>query len=124
MSIFIRQTNPLPPIITMETVYFQGGMRMTHKCTQLHVLSFGLALGVTWGLGIFILGIVNYFSIWGVEVLGSLATLYIGYAPTILGSVLGAIWGFVDAFIGGVIIAWLYNKFSHCCSNTCAKSEE
>lgn len=97
---------------------------MTHKCTQLHVLSFGLALGVTWGLGMFVFGIINYFFAWGVDVMGTLSSLYIGYEPTVLGSLLGAIWGFVDAFIGGVVIAWLYNKFSSCCSTTCATPEE
>ena len=39
-------------------------------------------------------------------------TLYIGYKPTVLGSVLGGIWGFFDAGIGGVVVAWLYNMLA------------
>ncbi len=90
-----------------------------HKCIRLHVLSFGLAIGVTWGIGIFILGIINSFFVWGLDIVGSLATLYIGYEPTILGSILGGVWGFVDGFIGGIVIAWLYNKFCRsCCADT------
>ena len=36
--------------------------------------------------------------------------IYIGYSFTPLGSVIGAIWGFVDFGVGGAIVAWLYNK--------------
>tara|TARA_B110001454_G_scaffold164284_1_gene153864 strand:+ start:133 stop:372 length:240 start_codon:yes stop_codon:yes gene_type:complete len=36
--------------------------------------------------------------------------IYIGYSFTPLGSVIGAIWGFVDFGVGGAIAAWLYNK--------------
>ena len=35
--------------------------------------------------------------------------VYIGYSFTPLGSVIGAIWGFVDWGIAGAIFAWLYN---------------
>ena len=36
--------------------------------------------------------------------------LYIGYSFTPMGSVIGAVWGFVDWGIAGAIFAWLYNK--------------
>ena len=35
--------------------------------------------------------------------------IYIGYSFTPLGSVIGAVWGFVDWGIAGAIFAWLYN---------------
>ena len=35
--------------------------------------------------------------------------MYIGYSFTPLGSVIGAVWGFIDFAIGGAIFAWLYN---------------
>jgi len=35
--------------------------------------------------------------------------LYRGYSISPLGSVIGLVWGFVDALIGGAIFAWLYN---------------
>ena len=38
--------------------------------------------------------------------------LYIGYSFTPLGSVIGAVWGFVDWGIAGAIFAWLYNKIN------------
>ena len=39
-----------------------------------------------------------------------LERMYIGYSFTPLGSVIGAIWGFIDFAIGGAIAAWLYQK--------------
>ena len=39
-----------------------------------------------------------------------LERIYIGYSFTPIGSVIGAIWGFVDFGVGGAIAAWLYNK--------------
>ena len=39
-----------------------------------------------------------------------LERMYIGYSFTPLGSVIGALWGFIDFAIGGAIAAWLYQK--------------
>jgi len=36
--------------------------------------------------------------------------IYIGYSFTPKGSLIGAMWGFVDFGIAGAIFAWLYNK--------------
>jgi len=36
--------------------------------------------------------------------------LFIGYEPTFVGSVSGAVWAFVDFFVAGVVFAWIYNR--------------
>ena len=38
--------------------------------------------------------------------------IYYGYSFTPMGSVIGALWGFVDWGIAGAIFAWLYNKIN------------
>ena len=38
--------------------------------------------------------------------------VYIGYSFTPIGSVIGALYGFVDWGIAGAIFAWLYNKIN------------
>lgn len=50
------------------------------------------------------------FSNWGVPVVAVLSSVYIGYSPTFVGSIAGAVWAFANGFIGGVIMGWLYNK--------------
>ena len=71
----------------------------------LGVVSFGLAVGVTWALGVFVLGLAAGLFDWGVPVVEILSSLYIGYSPTFVGSVVGAVWGFVDGSIGGALVA-------------------
>ena len=78
---------------------------------RINVKAFGLALGLTWAGGIFILGFAASFG-YGVEIVDFISKGYIGYEATLKGASIGAVWAFVDAFIGGVIFAWLYNKFS------------
>jgi hypothetical protein len=77
----------------------------------LGVISFGLALGVTSAIAVFILGLAAWLFGWGIEVAFALSSLYIGYGPSFIGAIAGAVWGFVDGLILGVVVAWLYNRF-------------
>jgi hypothetical protein len=72
----------------------------------------GLTLGIIWGLVIFVV------TLWAViegrgRALDLLSGYYPGFAVSYGGAVIGLIWGFVSGFIGGVLIAWLYNLFSN-----------
>ncbi len=86
----------------------KGGVEMA----KLNVKAFGLAVGIVWGVGMFVLGIIAMAFGWGDRFVEILSSLYIGYKATFLGSIVGAVWGFIDAGIGGIIVAWLYNKFA------------
>ena len=76
------------------------------------ILPTGLSLGILWALCIFFLGVGS--SIWGtaIDVVIFMGRFYVGFAPTFLGVIIGTIWGFLDAFVGGILFAWLYNKLS------------
>lgn len=79
---------------------------------KLNVKALGLTLGIVWGAALLIMGIVATFFNYGDGFVGALGSLYCGYKATILGSLIGGVWGFIDAGICGVIIAWLYNKLA------------
>jgi len=79
---------------------------------KMNVKALGLSLGIIWGLCAFLLGILSMAFNWGTKFVELFSSMYIGYDSTISGSLIGAAWGFVDAGIGGVLIAWLYNKFA------------
>jgi len=79
---------------------------------KLSVRGLGLSLGITWGAGVLILGIVAGVNGWGSEWVDLLSKVYRGYDSTFAGSIMGGVWGFVDAGIGGAVIAWLYNRFA------------
>jgi hypothetical protein len=91
------------------------GSKSCHGCHRFHILCFGLALGIVWGVGVFLMGISAMFSGWGIDLVKLTGTTYLGYQPTWIGSLIGGLWGFVDAFIGGVIFAAIYNALGHCC---------
>jgi hypothetical protein len=77
-----------------------------NKCQP---LALGVAIGVLWALYVFCVGITAMFG-WGAALVSALASLYIGYSATIVGAVIGALWAFVDGFVAGLVIAWIYNK--------------
>ena len=79
---------------------------------ELSVKGLGLTLGIVWGAAVFLVGITSMLYGYGTDFVLLLDSIYVGYTATFGGSIVGAIWGFIDAGIGGVIIAWLYNKLA------------
>ncbi len=76
---------------------------------KLDVKAFGLAFGLVWGFGLFLLTwwIIAFEGATGeVTIIGR---LYRGYSITPMGSLIGLVWAFADGLIGGLIFAWLYN---------------
>ncbi|MCH9755954.1 MAG: bacteriophage holin [Gammaproteobacteria bacterium] len=88
---------------------------------RLSPLAFGLSLGVIWGVSVLIMGLLAHYLSYGTEFVSAMGVVYIGYEPSIMGAVIGGIFGFIDALVGGALIAWLYNVFSGCCSKHCHK---
>lgn len=86
-------------------------MAHNHRHATLGVISLGLALGVSWAISVFLLAIVAAAFGWGVNIAVTIQSLYLGYGPTFVGAVTGAVWAFVHGLIGGVMIGWFYNRF-------------
>lgn len=81
---------------------------------RINVRALGLALGILWGLGAFFLAIAATVipGQWGDLVVGLLGNVYVGYDASVVGALLGALWGLADGFVGGVLLAWLYNALA------------
>lgn len=77
---------------------------------KLHAVKFGLAIGIVWAAVSFIVGLTAMWWGWCDAWLEVMASIYIGYSATVLGAFIGLVWAFVDAFVGGFLVAWLYNK--------------
>jgi hypothetical protein len=88
-----------------------GAMAQDQQHATLGVISFGLAVGLTWAILVFVLGLLAALLGWGVVIAAALSSLYIGYGPTFVGSIAGAVWAFVNGLLAGVLIAWFYNRF-------------
>ncbi len=70
----------------------------------------GLAGGILWAVSLFICTIVSFYTGYATEFLTILASVYPGYSISWLGATFGILYGFLDAFIGLFILAWIYNK--------------
>ncbi len=75
---------------------------------DLDVKGLAVGLGVSWSILILFTGWASMFG-WGTRFVDVMSSLYIGFAPTFIGGVIGATWGFIDGAIGGAIIALVYN---------------
>ncbi len=79
---------------------------------KLNIKAFALTCGLIWGLGLLCL------TWWIIAFEGAtgdptfIGRLYRGYSISPLGSIIGMLWAFADAAIGGAIFAWLYNLLS------------
>jgi hypothetical protein len=77
---------------------------------KLDIKAFGWALGLVWGGVTFLLGLLDTLYFWGSSWGKMMTMVYIGYRPTIIGSIIGAIWGFIYAALLGLSVAWMYNR--------------
>lgn len=81
---------------------------------KLNILAFGLACGLIWGVGVFVLAwwVMAFEGATGdLLVLGH---IYRGFNISPLGSLIGLAWGLCDGFISGLILAAVYNWFASC----------
>ncbi|MGB2982011.1 MAG: bacteriophage holin [Candidatus Zixiibacteriota bacterium] len=78
---------------------------------KLNVKALTVSLGATWGFFVLGLGWVAGFG-WGTRVVEVMSSVYIGYAPCFVGGLIGALWGFLDGAVGGLIIALVYNAIA------------
>lgn len=80
---------------------------------KLNVKAFGLACGIIWGASLFCFGLLAMVAPgYCADFVHAIGSKYLGYNISFIGSIIGAVWGFIDAGIGGAILAWLYNKLA------------
>jgi hypothetical protein len=78
---------------------------------QLRPSALGVGLGLIWGVSLFITTWISYYTGYADLFLRTMAgSIYPGYSISPGGSLLGLIYGFIDGFIAGAVIAWVYNK--------------
>ena len=69
----------------------------------------GISIGLVWGLTIMMATWWQLVRNAPGNILSKLSTFYLGYSYSWGGAVIGLLWGFVDGFIAGFLIAWFYN---------------
>ncbi len=79
---------------------------------KLNVKAFALAAGLVWG--------INWFGLtWWIIAFDGITReptfiglMYRGFTVSPLGSLVALLWGFMDGFLIGLMVAWAYNKIS------------
>ena len=77
---------------------------------MLNPLRLGIAGGILWALGMALTTLLSLWFGYGTFFLGTMASIYPGYEISIPGVVVGALYGFIDAFVGLYILGWIYNR--------------
>lgn len=79
---------------------------------KLDIKSFSLTCGIVAAIGLLVLNgwIKAFDSPAGAPVF--LAHVYRGYSLTLVGSLIGAVWAFIDGVISGAVFAWLYDAIN------------
>jgi len=90
---------------------------------RLNAVALGATAALIWGAAILVVASANL--VWppyGRAFLDLIASIYPGYHPgRSAGSVItGTLYGLVDAGVGGVVFAWLYNLLTRRSSNATA----
>ena len=93
--------------------------------TKLSCCGLAFAFAITWGLGMFLLGVANIYCSWGEALLDVLSSIYVGFDSTMKGAMIGLLWGLLDGFIFGLLIGCIYNFcICHCPCKFCGKKKK
>lgn len=69
-----------------------------------------LAGGILWAACIFITTILSIYTGFAEQFLLMMKGIYPGFSISWIGSVVGFVYGFIDAGIGCYLLAWIYNR--------------
>lgn len=78
---------------------------------NLSVRNFGIAWGILGAISVFLIGILGNVFNWDLTV-KIISEWYPGFSTTFIGSIIGAFFGFIDLFVMGILLAWVYNKLN------------
>lgn len=76
---------------------------------KIEVKRFAIAVGIWWGVALFVVTIVSLANGYAGEFLNIIASIYPGYSVSALGSVIGLVYGFVDGAGAVIILWWIYS---------------
>ncbi len=76
---------------------------------KLEVKRFAVAVGVWWGVALFVVTLISLANGYASDFLKIVEGIYPGYTVSALGSVIGLVYGFVDGFVGTYLLWWVYS---------------
>lgn len=92
------------------------------QCGKLRPVRLGFALGLIAGLGWMLLCWAGLRWGYGLEMIHTLGSVYVGMSASWVGGLWAFLWGFLDCFFFGIFVALIYNcSCCNCfsCPDTC-----
>ncbi len=89
---------------------------MMGKRAKLSAIALGIAFGVLSGGWMLLVGLSAVYGYFGTDMVNQWASFYPGVAATVKGVSIAAAWGFLQGFVCGLIVGWVYNLCLCCCS--------
>ncbi len=81
---------------------------------KLDPLKFGLAFGIIYAVLFLVYGLAAAFFGVGVEMIEMISDFYVGFGPTVIGALIGAVWGVGIGVVFFGLAAWIYNRLVGC----------
>ncbi len=75
--------------------------------------SLGIAGGIIWGVAMLLLTWLSMITGYATIFLSLMVDIYPGYSVSFFGSIIGLVYGFIDAFVFLFLLGWLYNFIEH-----------
>ena len=78
---------------------------------RLNIRAFCFSFAIAFAIFILFIGWCGAFG-WGVGFIKTWSSVYIGYAPTFVGGIIGFFWGLLDGGVAGLLVSFLYNSIA------------
>jgi hypothetical protein len=88
------------------------------NCKGICPVTFGLALGITYGLFMMVLAWVATWFGWGSSVVDQYSAILSGYDASFVGGLIGFLWGLLKGFVFGFVLIMIYHLIC-CCKKKC-----
>ena len=82
---------------------------------KLSIKSLTITMALFWGGTVFFVALINFLSPpYGQAFLDMVSSVYPGYKSvgTLSSVIVGTLYALLDGAVGGVVFAWLYNRFA------------
>lgn len=73
-----------------------------------NIRALALTCAIFWAVSVALFALLAMQTGLAITFVNMLSEVYLGYAPTLMGALIGAAWGFLDGLICGAIFGWLY----------------
>lgn len=85
-------------------------------CARISSCAMGVAFGTVSALFVLVIGVLAHFMQYGAAWVGMVSSVYLGFAATPLGILIGVAWAFGQGYVFGFVLVYVYNAVVKRCN--------